>query len=88
MVLFLFGPARAEKTDVVVLRNGDHITGEIKELKLGKLKYGTDDAGTIFIEWDKVAFIRSEATFELETETGAKYYEVFDQSHFNNYLVE
>jgi len=25
-------PARAEKTDVVVLRNGDHLTGEVKQL--------------------------------------------------------
>ncbi len=83
MVLFLFAPARAERTDVVVLRNGDHITGEIKELKLGKLKYSTDDAGTIFIEWDKVAFIRSKDTFELETAIGAEYFGSVDSDTIN-----
>ena len=83
MVLFLLGSARAEKTDVVVLRNGDHITGEINELKFGKLKYKTDDAGTIFIEWDKIAFIRSKDTFELETAIGAVYFGSVDSDTIN-----
>ncbi len=68
--LFLFGA----KTDIVVLRNGDRITGEIKELKFGKLKYSTDDAGTIFIEWDNIDQVYSSNNFELVTVSGTKYF--------------
>jgi len=50
----LFGfwalPALAAKTDVVVLLNGDRITGEVKELSYGQLKFKTDDMGTLYIE--------------------------------------
>ena len=42
------------KTDVVRLANGDHITGEVKSLNRGQLEYKTDDAGTIYFEWDKI----------------------------------
>ncbi len=78
MVLFFFETVWAQKTDIVVLRNGDRITGEIKELRVGKLKYSTDDVGTIFIEWDKVIFLKSKSTFELETEEGDKYFGTVD----------
>lgn len=72
--LFLFETAGAAKTDTVILKNGDRITGEVKELKSGQLKYKTDDIGTIFIEWDKVASLTSSNTFEVETENGDKYF--------------
>ena len=41
-----------EKTDVVILKNGDRITGEIKKLDRGKLKLKTDDMSTVYIELD------------------------------------
>ena len=47
-------PAVAAKTDVIVLINGDHITGEVKDLSYGQLKFKTDHMGTIYIEWDKI----------------------------------
>jgi hypothetical protein len=40
----------AQKTDVVVIANGDVITGEIKGLSRGKLDYNTDDAGRLSIK--------------------------------------
>jgi hypothetical protein len=66
--------ASAAKTDVVVLRNGDRITGEIKSLAYGKLEYSTDDAGRLSIEWDKVARITSPHSFQLETVAGFRYF--------------
>ena len=63
----------AAKTDVLVLRNGDHITGEIKSLDRGKLSYGTDDAGTLSIEWVKVARLSSKNPFEVEMAWGQRY---------------
>ena len=66
--------AFAGNTDVVILRNGDHITGEVKGLARGKLDYSTDDAGRLSIEWDKVAKLTSPNPFEIELGSGAKYF--------------
>jgi hypothetical protein len=72
--LFLSFYIKAEKTDIVVLRNGDRITGEIKELKKGKLKYSTDDISTIYIEWENISEIYSPSTFEFFTSSGEKFF--------------
>ena len=55
------------RTDVVTLRNGDRITGEILRLERGKLDLKTDDAGTISFEWDKVARVQANRWFEVGT---------------------
>ena len=72
--LALAGTAKAQKTDSVWIRNGDRITGEVKSVFHGILKYSTDDLSTISIEWDKVLRISSPATFEVQVSTGQKYY--------------
>jgi len=66
--------AEAQKTDSVWIRNGDRITGEVKSLSRALLKYSTDDFGTVYIEWDKVVRITSKATFEVQLNSGEKYY--------------
>jgi hypothetical protein len=63
----------AQKTDILVMRNGDRITGEIKELTRGKLDYSTDDAGRLSVEWEKVARLTSANVFEIEVTSGRKY---------------
>jgi len=63
----------AQRTDVVILNNGDRITGEIKKLERGKLEYKTDDAGTIYIDWAKIDYISSKSQFDIEMETGVRY---------------
>lgn len=68
------GLALAAKTDVMILRNGDHVTGEVKGVSRGKLDYSTDDAGRLSIEWEKVAFLSSVHPFRVETMWGAKYF--------------
>ena len=73
-VLLWAGVAEAQKTDSVWIRNGDRITGEVKSLYRAKLKYSTDDLGTIYIQWDKVARTSSRATFEVQVTSGDKYY--------------
>jgi len=64
----------AEKTDVVVLVNGDRITGEIKGMARGKLDYSTDDAGRLSIQWTKLRVVTSPHRFELETSEGRRYF--------------
>lgn len=77
----------AEKTDTVVLKNGDRITGEVKSLARGKLDYSTDDAGRPAIEWVKVAQVSSPHTFEVEMATGAKYFGQLDFTGRNGTLA-
>jgi putative salt-induced outer membrane protein YdiY len=74
-VLSAHAPAIAQKTDVVTLNNGDDITGEVKELKRGKLKYKTDAMSTVYIEWPKISTLVTEGKiFEVELEDGTKYF--------------
>lgn len=73
--LLAFGPYAvcAEKTDVIVLRNGDRVTGEIMSLGNGLLTYKTNDMGTLTIEWEKVARISSRSPFILEGSDGQRH---------------
>lgn len=72
VLLFLAPEAQAQKTDILILRNGDRITGEVSELTRGLLVYKTDDAGTLRVEWDKVASLSSIHTFEVELVTNRR----------------
>jgi hypothetical protein len=63
-------PAFAAKTDFVELVNGDHFTGEVKSLDRGRLKLNTDNAGDVFVEWDKIRRVSAAAQFDFETVSG------------------
>ena len=64
----------APKTDVVVLINGDRITGEIKGLEHNQLRFSTEHMGTIYIEWDKIARVQTNQYLLLERSDGVRYY--------------
>jgi hypothetical protein len=64
----------APKTDIVVFQNGDRLTGEIKGLEKGKLELSTDTAGTVNIEWDKVARIETKQYLDVEMSSGHRYF--------------
>jgi hypothetical protein len=75
--LLACGPAFAydrDKSDVVTLRNGDHISGDIVSLEYGKLALKTDKAGTVYIEWPAVRSVSSKFAFAVERIGGAKFY--------------
>jgi hypothetical protein len=55
---------------VLVLSNGDVITGEVRELAQGYLRFKTDNAGTLDVKWLHVQSLRSIHTFEVELVTG------------------
>jgi hypothetical protein len=65
--------ASAQKTDIVTLANGDRITGEVSSLNRGQLEYKTDDQGTLYIEWDKIATVTSTGQFEVGTSDGQRF---------------
>jgi hypothetical protein len=63
----------AEKTDIIVLTNGDRVTGEIRSLSDGLLTYKTDDMGTLSVEWERIKRISSAWPFLLEDRRGQRY---------------
>jgi hypothetical protein len=72
-VSLLASPALAEKTDIVVLLNGDHLTGEVKRLRYGQLMFATDNMGTVYIEWDKIASISTTRVLQVEMADGSRH---------------
>ena len=73
LVLVFCAEAQAQRTDVVTLSNGDRVTGEIINLNRGRLEFKTDDAGTLYLEWDKLASVVAARLFEIEIEDGTQY---------------
>jgi Protein of unknown function, DUF481 len=61
------------RTDVVTLANGDRITGEIVRLERGRLEFKTDDAGTLYLEWDKLSSLVSTRLVEVLTTDGRRF---------------
>lgn len=67
----LFG---REKSDVVVIQNGDRFTCEIKGLDAGVLYVSIDYVdGTISVDWTKVAHLESSQSFIVKDENGFAY---------------
>jgi Protein of unknown function, DUF481 len=61
------------RTDVVVLANGDRITGEVIRLERGRLEFKTDDAGTLYLEWDKLSSLVAARLVEVVTTDGRRF---------------
>ena len=72
LLLALSSGARAAKTDIVILQNGDRITGEAKSLEAGVLRFSTDHMGTINIEWRYIRRIISNKTQTVEMTDGKR----------------
>ena len=62
------------KTDLVVLKNGDRLTCEIKGLRSGTLYVSLGYAlGTISVNWTEVAQLKSTEMFIVKTDNGSVY---------------
>jgi hypothetical protein len=68
------GVVTAQKTDKVVIRNGDELTGEVKSLASGRLRFKTTATDTIEVEWDHVVVVTSELFFEVVSNDGRRFY--------------
>jgi hypothetical protein len=66
--------AWAAKTDIVLLKNGDRVTGEVKGLERGKLEFSTDHMGTVYIEWLDIEEIFSTTGQAVELTNGQRFY--------------
>ena len=70
----------AAKTDAVLLVNGNTITGEIKSLDFGALRYSTDSMGTVSIDWEDIVSITTKQTLQVEVSDGTRYFGTLDSA--------
>jgi hypothetical protein len=69
----LFASAR-ESTDVIVMQNGDRLTGEVKALNAGVLYVSLPYViQTLSVDWSKVKRLESKQLFFVKTEDGSVY---------------
>jgi uncharacterized protein DUF481 len=74
LLLFALPLSAREKSDALVMRNGDRLTCEIKGLDSDTLSIGLDYAsGTVSINWGKVDHIESKQLFLVKTQDGLVY---------------
>jgi len=63
-----------DSTDIVIMKNGDHLTGEVKGLSGGVLYVNMSYIlGTSSLDWSKVARIESKQLFIIKTQDGSVY---------------
>ena len=73
-ILAASSAALAQKTDVIVLFNGDRVTCDIRSYDAGRLSVKTDIASDISVKWNKIVSIESSKEFEIETTDGFTHY--------------
>jgi Protein of unknown function, DUF481 len=63
-----------DKTDLLVMKNGDHMTCQVKGLDAGVLYVAFDYIdGTASVDWTKVARLESKQSFVVKTQNGSVY---------------
>lgn len=75
------------KTDVVILENGDRITGEIKNLEAGLLELKTDTMGTVHIEWRFISELISDKTLSVEDTKGNRWLGSLQKPEVGDHIV-
>jgi uncharacterized protein DUF481 len=67
------GWAKVSRHDVVIMKNGDHLTGEVKKLENGVLYVATDYcSGSIGVDWLQVEKVESTAEFQVVLKDGER----------------
>ena len=76
LIILLLGSLSSyasEKTDIIILNNGDRVTGEINNLEAGLLELKTDTMGTIHIEWRFISVLISNRNLSVESTDGRRW---------------
>lgn len=64
-------PAFAKRHDIVVMKNGDQLSGEVNKLENGLLFFDTDYvSGSIQLDWLQVEKVQSTGTFQIVLKNG------------------
>jgi hypothetical protein len=77
----------AQRADIVILRNGDKLTGEIRKLDRGMLEFKPDRMSVILIDWVRVVFLSTEYQFDLELESGERHIGTLEKAEDEGKLV-
>jgi len=72
-VAFITPAAARDKSDIIVLKNGNEVNGEIRNLERGMLTFRTDSMGTVAVKWEDVERITSTYLFTVEDTSGHRY---------------
>ncbi len=70
----LCSPLYAKRKDVVIMKNGDHITGEIKKLEYGQLFIKVEYVAgeTVALDWLQVEKVESIARYRVRLQDGTE----------------
>ena len=72
LLLLITPPALAKYDDVLYLKNGDRLSGDVKELSRDMLRYKTDSMGTIYVRWEDIQSIETEKFLRIELKSGRR----------------
>jgi putative salt-induced outer membrane protein YdiY len=65
--------AKVSRHDIIVMKNGDRFTGEVKRLEQGVLYIQTDYfSGSVGVDWLQVDKVESKATFQIVLSDGKR----------------
>jgi len=81
------GPVHAQKSDSVIVRNGDQMVGEMKGLQRGQLEFKTDALQTVYVEWPKVTSVNTIKIFEILLEDGTMYFGTLRRAPGDSVLI-
>ncbi len=87
LLLYFSSIALSDKTDIVILKNGDKITGEVKLMQYALLTFKTDAMSTIEIKWEDIRFVRSKYSFRVERENGVYSFGIINTDTLNDELI-
>jgi len=74
LLTFCLPLSARENTDVIVMKNGDRMTGQVKGLDSGQLYVSLPYVvQTFYVDWSQVARIESKQLFIVRTENGSVY---------------
>ena len=77
----------ATYTDRLHLKNGDTITGDLKQLDRGKLRFKTRTMDTVYVNWIDIESIDSDKYLRIERTDGTFNYGVIKKSDLTDNLV-
>jgi putative salt-induced outer membrane protein YdiY len=72
-ILFLCLPAQAKRNDLVIMKNGDRLTGEVKKLEQGVLYVDlVYVSGSVGLDWLQVERVQSTGGFQVVLKDGER----------------
>ena len=87
LLLLLIGlNIQAQKNDTLYFRNGDRISGEIRQYKYGYLTYKTYGVSTVKVKYDKISTFYSNKSFDILLSNGRRRFASLDTSSMHQYI--